>query len=170
VEVVVNGGKFIQWYDLFAVIDDGAIPLPRYSAIESAMRDQAAQFPDGIACLVILPPDARPPPDEVKRRVKTLLINLGPSLSCLAYAIEGTGFKAITVRATLVAMKIFSAERYPIFVDMALDGSLKKVLPHLAHGQTVTRNVSIIMDAISDARMSWLPPPPPRAPGSLSPK
>lgn len=164
----MNAGQFIQWYDLFIVVDDGAIPLPRYSAIEAAMRDQAREFPDGIACLVILPPDTRPPPDEVKRRVKTLLTNVGPSLSCLAYTIEGSGFKAITVRATLVAMKIFSAERYPIYVDMSLESSLRKLLPHLAHGRTVTRSANLVLDVIRDARGAWIPPPAPGAAGLSS--
>ncbi|TMQ11904.1 MAG: hypothetical protein E6J90_33515 [Deltaproteobacteria bacterium] len=145
------------------------IPLARYGVIEDAMRDQAKEFTDGIACLVILPPDTRPPPDEVKRRVKSLLTGLGPSLSCLAYVIEGTGFKAITVRATLVAMKIFSAERYPIYVDMSLENALNKVLPHLARGKTITRNMNVIVDVISDARSAWQPPPAPRV-SDLAPK
>jgi hypothetical protein len=170
VEVAMNAGQFIQWYDLFTVIDDGTIPLSRYSAIESAMRAQARQFPGGIACLVILPPDTRPPPDDVKRRVKTLLTGLGTSLSCLSYAIEGTGFRAITVRATLVAMKIFSSERYPIYVDTSLDTAVRRMFPHLAHGRTVTKNLQIVMDVISDARVAWVPPSPDHLAGNLSSK
>src|SRR5882757_2032645 len=97
---VVNPGQFIQWHDLFAVIDNGSVPMARYGSIESAMRDQARQFPQGIVCFVILPADARPPPDDIKRAVKTLLTRLAPSLSALAYVIEGTGFKGVAARAT----------------------------------------------------------------------
>ena len=166
----MNAGQFIQWYDLFAVVDDGSVPLARYGAIEFAMRDQAKLFSDGIACLVILPPDSRPPPDDVKRRVKSLLTGLGPSLSSLAYVIEGTGFRGITVRATLVGMKIFSTERYPIYVEMSLAAALRKVLPHLVRGQTITTNVNVIVDTIMDARAAWIPPALIRQPSTVIPK
>jgi len=150
----VNAGQFIQWQDLFAVIDDGTIPIPRYDPIESAMREQARQFPKGIACLVILPPNTKPPTDEVKRSVKTLLTRMAPQLSCLAYVVEGTGFKGVAARASLVGMKIFSSRPYPIYVETAMAEVLSKVLPHLAKGQTVTKDVNVIMKAITDARIA----------------
>jgi hypothetical protein len=148
----VKPGQFIQWQDLFAVIDDGAIPVTRYGPIETAMREQAKLFPQGIACLVILPADARPPPDDIKQSVKTMLTRLAPSLSCLAYVVEGTGFKGVAARATLVGMKIFAARPYPIYVEVSMHEVLSKVLPHLAHGKTVTADVNVIMKAIADAR------------------
>lgn len=150
----MNAGQFIQWQDLFAVIDDGTIPIPRYDPIESAMREQARQFPKGIACLVILPPNTKPPTDEVKRSVKTLLTRMAPQLSCLAYVVEGTGFKGVAARASLVGMKIFSSRPYPIYVETAMAEVLSKVLPHLAKGQTVTKDVNVIMKAITDARIA----------------
>jgi hypothetical protein len=156
----VTPGQFIQWQDLFAVIDNGSIPLARYGPIESAMRDQAKLFPQGIACFVILPPDAKPPPDDIKRAVKSLLTRLAPSLSCLAYVIEGTGFKGVAARATLVGMKIFASRPYPIYVEISLHEALKKVLPHLAHGRTVTTDVNVIAQAINDARMGPIVQPP----------
>jgi len=150
----VNAGQFIQWQDLFAVIDDATIPIARYDAIESAMREQARQFPNGIACLVILPPNTRPPTEDVKRSVKTLLTRMAPQLSCLAYIVEGTGFKGVAARASLVGMKIFSSRPYPIYVETSMPEVLGKVLPHLAKGQTVTKDVNVIVKAISDARIA----------------
>ena len=148
----MNSGQFIQWEDLFAVIDDGSIPSARYGPIESAMREQARQFPKGIACLVILPPEAKPPPDDIKQSVRNLLARLAPSLSCLAYVVEGTGFKGVAARASLVGMKIFASRPYPIYVEPSMPAVLAKVLPHLAHGQTVTKDINVIMSAIADAR------------------
>lgn len=148
----MRSGQFIQWQDLFTIIDDGAIPLARYDPIESAMRDQARQFPDGIACLVILPPGAKPPPDDVKKGVKGLLTRLGPSLACLAYLVEGTGFKGVAARAALVGMKIFASRTYPIYVETSMPEVLGRVLPHLAKGKTVTSDVNVIMKVIAEAR------------------
>jgi hypothetical protein len=148
----VKAGQFIRWQDLFTIVDDGSIPLARYGVIETAMGEHASQHPHGIACMVILPPDSRPPPDDVKRAVKVLLTRLAPQISCLAYVIEGSGFKAVAVRATLVGMKIFSSRPYPIYVETSLSDAICKVVPHLAMGQTVTTDVGVITKTIVDAR------------------
>jgi hypothetical protein len=150
--LTVKPGQFLRWQDLFAVIDDGSISLAGYDPIESAMRAQARQCPKGIACMVILPPDARPPPDEIKPIVTSLFARLAAQLSCLAYVIEGTGFKAVAVRATLVGMRIFASRTYPIYVETTTVDAVKKVLPHLAMGKTVTTDVQAIAKTIAAAR------------------
>jgi hypothetical protein len=159
-EVAVNAGQFIQWQDLFALIDDGSVAISRYASMESAIREQVRSYPKGIACLVILPPDARPPPDEVKRSVKSMLMRLASSISCLCYVIEGTGFKGVAARATLVGMKIFSSRPYPIYVETSMNEALTKVVSHLANGHATT--IESIMKAISDERLQWRPPTPPQ--------
>jgi hypothetical protein len=156
----VNSGQFIQWHDLFVLVDDGSVPTTRYDAIEAAMREQAKAYPQGIVCLVILPPDTRPPSDTVKRAVRDLLTRMVSSLSCLAYLVEGTGFKGVAARASLVGMKIFAARPYPIYVETSMREMLSKVLPHLAVGQTAAKDVTVPMNVISDARMAWIAPPP----------
>jgi len=151
----VRSGQFIQWQDLFAIVDDGTIPLGRYDPIEFAMHEHAKHYPQGIACFVILPPGTKPPPDETKRRVKDLLTRLAPSLSCLAYVIEGSGFKAVAARAALVSMKIFASRPYPIYVETSMKDGLTRVLPYLTKGKVVTTDVKVIMKAIADARKTW---------------
>jgi hypothetical protein len=156
----VNAGQFIQWQDLFALVDDGSVAITRYAAMESAIREQVKQYPQGIACLIILPPDARPPPDDVKRSVKSMLMRLASSISCLCYVIEGTGFKGVAARATLVGMKIFSSRPYPIYVETSMSEALNKVVSHLATGNASA--IDSIMKAISDERLQWRPPQPPQ--------
>jgi hypothetical protein len=148
----VSAGQVIQWHDLFVVIDDGSLTVGRYDSIETVMREQAKQFPQGIVCLVLLPPDTKPPPDDIKRAVKSLVTRLASQLSALAYVVEGTGFKGVAARATLVGMKLFASRPYPIYVETSLPAVLTKVLPHLAKGQTVTRDVQVIQKVITDAR------------------
>ena len=84
----MNRGQF-QWQDLFVMVDDGAIPAAGYATLERTVRDQAKLYPGGVAILCILPPEAKPPPDDVKRFVKAALGRLAPSISCLGYVIEG---------------------------------------------------------------------------------
>ena len=165
-------GQYIQWQDLFVIVDDGTTELERYTAIEVAMEAHAKQCPQGMSCLVILPPGATPPPDDVKRSVKDVLTRLASSLSGLAYVIEGTGFKAAAARASLVSMKIFASRPYPIFVETSLRVALSKMLPHMPRGKAITKDVTVIMKAISDARMIWANTPPPVSHqlGQLSPK
>ena len=77
----MNAGQFIQWQDLFVLVDDGSIPISRYAPIEAAIREQARTYPQGVALMCILPAETRPPPEEVKRYVKATLTRLAPALS-----------------------------------------------------------------------------------------
>jgi len=154
----VNTGQFVQWQDLFVAIDDGSTPLARYESLETTMREQAKLYPQGIACLVILPPEAKPPPEPVKVAVKSIFTRLARSLTCLAYVVEGTGFKGVAARATLVGMKIFSSRPYPIYVETSLQDGLGKVISHLASGHTTS--IDTLVKMINEARVSWQPLPP----------
>jgi hypothetical protein len=154
-EVPLSAGQFLQWHDLFVVIDDGAIPLPRYDEIETAMLAQAKSHPTGITCLVILPVGARPPAQDVKDRVKSLLGQLGPSLRALAYLIEDSGFKAVAARTALIAMKVFSARPYPIVVETSMESVLDKLLPKIKGSTTAAQGPTTIIQAIADARAKW---------------
>jgi hypothetical protein len=156
----VNLGQFIQWQDLFVMVDDGSIPIARYAPMENAIREQGKTYPQGVALLCILPPDARPPPDDVKRSVKATLTRLAPSISCLAYVIEGTGFRGVAARATLVGMKIFSSRPYPIYVETSVHEALSKMVAHMTNGHLISAEV--VMKTITDARLSWTVPPPAR--------
>jgi hypothetical protein len=146
----VNAGHIIQWQDLFVLVDDGALPISRYGPLESAIREQASAFPKGIAMLCILPPHAKPPPDDVKRAVKDALMRLATSLSSLAYVIEGTGFRGVAARAALIGMKIFSSRPYPIYVETSLHEALGKMVSHMDNGHMVS--IEVIMKAITDVR------------------
>lgn len=151
----MNAGQLIQWQDLFVLVDDGAIPISRYTPLEVGIRDLARTHPQGVALMVILPPDTRPPPEDVKRYVKATLTRLAPSLSSLAYVIEGTGFKAVAVRATLVGMKIFSSRPYPIYVEVSVREAVGKLASHMANGHTLS--VELVTNAIAEARLAWQP-------------
>lgn len=156
----MNTGQFIQWQDLFVMVDDGSLPASYYSTLEGPVREQAKAFPKGVAILVILPPETRPPPDDVKQSVKSTLVRLAPSMTCLGYVIEGTGFRGVAARATLVGMKIFSSRPYPIYVETSVLQALGKMTAHMANGHAIA--LDVVMKAITDARMTWKLPVPAR--------
>ena len=153
----MNAWQFIQWQDLFVLVDDGTISVSRYAPVESSLREQAKAFPNGISLLCILPPEAKPPPDDVKRSVKSALTRVASLISCLAYVIEGSGFKAVAARATLVGMKIFSSRPYPIYVETSVREALGKVVSHMANGHMLS--LEILMKTIADARSNLRIPP-----------
>ncbi len=152
----MNAGQYIQWQDLFVLVDDGSIPVSRYAPLEAAMREQARMHPRGVALLCILPPDARPPPEEVRRSLKATLMRLAPLISSLAYVIEGTGFKGVAARATLVGMKIFSLRPYPIYVEVSVREALGKLVSHMVNGHMLS--IEVIMNMIAEARLTWQAP------------
>ncbi len=152
----MNAGQFIQWQDLFVLVDDGSIPVARYAPLEAAIREQARTYPGGIALLCILPPNTRPPPEEVKRSLKAALMRLAPVISSLGYVIEGTGFKAVAVRATLVGMKIFASRPYPIYVEVSVRDALGKMVSHMVNGHMLS--IEMVMKTIAEARLAWQAP------------
>lgn len=158
----MSAGQFFQWHDLFVVVDDGNVSLSQYDKIEAAMKKQIEQYAS-IGCLVILPPGARPPPADVQARVKTLLTKLAPSLSSLGYLIEGTGFKAVSARAALVGMKIFTTRPYPIYVETSMPAVIQKMLPGLKKAGSVTTDTDVVVKALADARNKAAEPQPVRA-------
>ena len=87
-------------------------------------------------------------------------MRLTTQLSSLAYLVEGTGFKGVAARASLVGMKIFAARPYPIYVETSMHEVISKILPHLTEGRTVTNDVKTVINVITDARLTWIPPPP----------
>ena len=165
-EVALNAGQYIQWHDLFVIVDDGMLPAAEYGSIERVMREQASRFPRGIVDLCILPPETRPPSDDVKRVVKDLLVSMSPLLSCLAYVVEGTGFKGVAARASLVGMKLFASPSYPIYVETSVRDVLPKVLPHLVGDGQSTPDLKMLMNLISSARKSRMSPLPTTRPVS----
>jgi hypothetical protein len=148
----LGAGALIQWRDLCVVIDDGAIDLARYEAIEAAMRDQARRFSPGIGCLVILPPDASSPPEPSKLRMKSLWGRLGPQIMCIAYLVEGTGAREAASHAKLVATKVLSKQPYPVYVESTIQSALTKLRKHLRDNLSKKSDVNALLKVIAEGR------------------
>src|SRR3954462_2782601 len=98
----IKTANIIQWRDLFVIIDDGHVSVDDYQRVETIVRSQAQRNPGGLGCLVIIPQGAQPPPTDVREYLDGMRGCLPKR--CLAYPVEGTGFRAAAARAALVGM------------------------------------------------------------------
>jgi hypothetical protein len=140
------------WRDLFVLVDKGDTKVSDYPILEKMVLEQSEEHPGGLGCLVIIPANASPPPDDVRAAIKGVLTRLAPKLRCLCWVVEGSGFRAAAVRATLTGLRMFSRPPYPTNVASSMSQALTWVMAHLAHGTGRAADVPIALDAIERAR------------------
>jgi hypothetical protein len=123
--------NIILWRDIFVVVDNGKVPASEYVTFGQRIIDQASNYEDGIAGLVIIPPHATPPPDDVRTAINEALRGLAGSLRAFCWLVEGSGFQAAMARGVLNGIRMFSRHPYPTFITPNLDEALSWTLPHL---------------------------------------
>jgi hypothetical protein len=146
----IKTANIIQWRDLFIIIDDGSVPVDEYQRIETIVRSQAQRNPDGLGCLVIIPKGAQPPPTEVRKYLDGMLDRL--PMRCLAYLVEGTGFRSAAVRAALVGMRVFLRKSYSTKVSSSLDEAIVWLLNHLGDKDARKADIPTARQAVLDGR------------------
>ncbi len=147
---MANKTNIIQWRDLFVIIDDGKLPVDEYARIETIVKTQAQKNAGGLGCLVIIPEGAQPPPAEVRRYLDGMLDRL--PMRCLAYLVEGSGFRAAAARAALVGMRVFQRRRYSTKVSSSLDEAIKWTLAQLGGDDARKADLPTATRAIVEAR------------------
>ncbi|HKU38510.1 MAG TPA: hypothetical protein VJR89_10195 [Polyangiales bacterium] len=147
----------VMWRDVFALVDQGQTKAEDYPILEALVRDQAERHPGGLACLVIIPPTASPPPDDVRRAISDVLSRLAPKLRCLSWLVEGSGFRAAAVRATLAGLRMWSRPPYPTLVASDLGEALRWMLPHLENGPARLSQIPEAVESITHGRRSIHP-------------
>ena len=135
----------IQWQDLFVIVDDGRVSIQDYERVEPLVRTQAKSCPSGLGCLVIIPDNATPPPAVVRNYLEGMLGRL--PIRSLGYLVEGTGFKAATVRAVLIGLGIFQGKNCPSKVFTALDVALGWLLTGAQNQSDVRRALNAITES-----------------------
>jgi hypothetical protein len=147
----------ILWRDVFVVIDDGQGRAGDYVTLGQLIRAQCAKYPFGVACLTIIPDQARPPKDEVRKAMNDVLAGLDKSLRCLCWCVEGGGFQGAMARAVLTGLRAFGRYSFPTHVSSLLPEGVTWMLPHLEGGAARLSDVSEAMAAIRDGRMKHRP-------------
>jgi len=144
----------ILWADIFALVDQGNARPGDYPVLERLVLEQGKKHPGGLGGLVIIPSEANPPPEEVRRAISEVLMNVGPQLCCLCWLVEGAGFRAATVRAALIGLRVFSRRSYPTRVAGDMTEAIGWILKNLEHGKSRDSDLATAMDAIQRARRS----------------
>ncbi|MBV9946243.1 MAG: hypothetical protein JOZ69_05290 [Myxococcales bacterium] len=142
----------ILWKDIFVVVDNGEGRASDYVTLAGLIRTQCTKYTYGVGCLTIIPSQARPPKDEVRRAMNDVLAGLDKSLRCLCWFVEGAGFQGAMARAVLTGLRAFGRYAFPTHVSSQLDEALQWMLPQLDGGARRLPDVPAAAAAIRDGR------------------
>jgi hypothetical protein len=73
----------------------------------------AERYPGEASILCVIEPTSEPPPQELREAAAALLTRLGPQLRCVAFVIEGSGFRAAMIRGVLSGIEFLRRSTYP---------------------------------------------------------
>jgi len=122
--------RVFQWEDVFVLVDDGTARESDYALVQRMLAEQGARYATGIGCLVIIPVDAKPPSERIRKAMKAALAVV--PLRCLCWLVEGAGFQAAMVRGVLTGLSLVANRSYETQVSRDLREALAWMLPHLA--------------------------------------
>jgi hypothetical protein len=145
--------QVIQWEDIFAVVDTGRANPEEYATIRDRITEQARKYPGGIGCLAIIPKNATPLPEEARTALNAALAELGGSLRCICWVVEGTGFQGAMVRAVLTGLNFVAKRSYATHVSTSMLEAIGWVLTNLANPRNRSGQVVIARDAIESQRL-----------------
>jgi hypothetical protein len=142
----------IMCEDVFAVVDDGRAPLSDYAVVREMVAEQHARYPAGLGCLAIIPPNAKPPSEEVRKTLNATLESV--PLKCICWYVEGSGFQAGMVRAVLTGLRFFTNRTYATHVAADLEASIRWIFGELDRTSPRQRSVSAALARIREQRQS----------------
>ncbi|HMJ51191.1 MAG TPA: hypothetical protein VK540_03925 [Polyangiaceae bacterium] len=142
------------WADIFVLVDHGHAAADDYPILERMVLEQGEKHPGGLGGLVIIPSGASPPPEEVRRAIREVITNVSTRLRCLCWLVEGAGFRAAAVRATLIGLRVFGRQSYATHVASDITEAVGWILRNLEDGMSREQDLGIALDAIQRARES----------------
>jgi hypothetical protein len=142
------------WEDIFVLVDSGRAPAGHYTKACELVAQHAAKHPNGVGILTIVPEDASPPPDAVRKAMNRSLSRIEKSIRCLCWTVEGGGFQGAMVRAVCTGLRLFGKHPYPTHVTSGLSQALTWMIPNLHDGQERLSNVLEAISTIKECRAS----------------
>ena len=126
-----HASPFMVWRGLFAVFDDGTYEVRDYLVLEHKLSELAQRFPEGLGCLVVIPPGAKPIAEDVRKAIDHVLNSI--SVRGLVWAVLESGFRGATIRAILATLRLVGRrKRYPTHVTGDLRSALSWLVPQLS--------------------------------------
>jgi hypothetical protein len=142
--------QVIAWEDICVVIDDGGGKPSDYEMLRDLLARMGREYPAGLGCLTVIPPDAKPPSDEARKALNEGLEVV--RLRCICWLVEGTGFQGAMVRAVLTGLRFFVRAQYPRNIVTSLEEAIAWMLPHLEGGAKRVHRVEQAAEAICAQR------------------
>jgi hypothetical protein len=84
----------------------------RFQIQREAIEYVAEHYPGEASILCVIEPTSEPPPQALREAASALLTRLAPQLRCVAYVIEGSGFRAATIRGVLSGIERLRPNAY----------------------------------------------------------
>jgi hypothetical protein len=125
----------VYWEDIVVVVDSGRGAPGLYDKAADRVARHAGRCPSGVGILTVIPADATPPPDEVRKAMNAALATVERSIRCLCWIVEGTGFQGAMVRGVCNGLRVFRRRPYPTKVATEMHQALSWMLPHLEGGK-----------------------------------
>jgi hypothetical protein len=119
-----NRLALVTWRDVFVVVDHGRGHPADYLKVGDLVTAGAAPYARGIGGLIIVPPSAPAPSDEMRTAMNSVLRRLGASLRCVSWSVEGGGFQGAMVRGVITGMKLFARLPFKTHVTTNLTDAL----------------------------------------------
>jgi hypothetical protein len=141
----------VQWEDVFVIVDDGTGRESDYALAQRMIAEHGSRYATGIGCLVIIPVDAKPPSEPVRKAMKAALEVV--RLRCLCWLVEGAGFQAAMARGVLTGLRLVANRSYETHVSASLEEAFAWMLPHL---EGRTNRIEAVSRATAAIRVSRL--------------
>jgi molybdopterin converting factor small subunit len=92
----------------------GVVNEPRFQLQREAIELVANGSPGDAVILCVIEPTSEPPPQELREAATRLLNELAPKIRCVAFVIEGSGFRAAMIRGVLSSLELMRRSAYHV--------------------------------------------------------
>lgn len=89
----------------------GAVDEASFARQREALQFVTQAYAGEASVLCIIEATSEPPSQEMRQRASRLLEELGASIRCIAYVIEGSGFRAAIIRGVLSSIEMLKRDK-----------------------------------------------------------
>jgi hypothetical protein len=114
----------VLWRNIFIVVDDGKVQLDDIDAIAQRVRQLGEQYPAGVGGVTVIPANGNTPSEAHRLAIKRAYYLVSQHLKAMCWMVDGQGFRAATVRASLAGLRLLLQPRFPTKIAASLDEAL----------------------------------------------
>lgn len=145
------------WRDIVVLCDDGRADAGAYAGLREIAESVQRRYPYGVGVLIVVPQNAVPPGEEVRRAINETLASVEKSIRCMCWLVEGSGFQGAMVRAVLTGIRFVSHTSYARHVSMDLEHALTWMCSQLERGSSSLGKVEMAAAYIRERLASVRP-------------